>query len=85
MFGLTSYGGYGLKSASFEKMVHMRGQVEFCHDFVGKGGLDASNMSYVVCWKYFWGQVVNGLRFGVFEVHICTYVKLGHQAILGSV
>lgn len=62
MFGLTGYGGYGLKSGNFGILVHMRGEVVICYDFVGKGGLDVSNMSYVVCWKYFWGQVVNGLR-----------------------
>ena len=67
-----------MKSVSFEKLGHMRGHVEFCHDFMGKDDLDASNMSYVVCWKYFWGQVVNGLRYAILRSIMHMFGIIGH-------
>lgn len=77
-FSLTGIEGYGLEDGSFGILVHKSGQNEFCHDFMGKGGLDVSYMSYVMCWKSFWGQLACGLGNEVLRSMYAHAWNFGH-------
>lgn len=84
-FGLARFWGYGLKNGNLKVFRHKGGHCEFWCGLVRKIDLDPFYVSYMRCWEWFWGQIVDGLGYAILR---SMYVKcriIGLMAILRTI